>query len=130
MGSFAAHGSRYRGGSGNGGGPGNAGKHFSFQGWGLVQEWEARSACRDTPIELWFGEERPFGDKRSYRTQQQTAQAKAICAGCPVLDDCRQWAMETGPPYGIVGAMTEAERKRLWAEGRAPPKCRDVRLMW
>jgi hypothetical protein len=82
MGSFAAHGSRYRGGSGNGGGPGNAGKHFSFQGWGLVQEWEARSACRDTPIELWFGEERPFGDKRSYRTQQQTAQAKAICAGC------------------------------------------------
>jgi WhiB family transcriptional regulator, redox-sensing transcriptional regulator len=119
MGSFAAHGSRYRGGSGNGGGPGNAGKHFSFQGWGLVQEWEARSACRDTPIELWFGEERPFGDKRSYRTQQQTAQAKAICAGCPVLDDCRQWAMETGPPYGIVGAMTEAERKRLWAEGEA-----------
>jgi WhiB family redox-sensing transcriptional regulator len=117
MGSFASHGSDYW--TGNGGGNHkHAGSHHVY-GWGLINEWEAQAACQDTPIEWWFGTERAFGDRQPVRTRQQTAQAKAICARCPVLDDCRRWAMESGITYGIVGAMTEPERKRLLAEGEA-----------
>lgn len=39
------------------------------------------------------------------------AAAKQICASCPVLDLCRQWALEHNEAiYGVVGGMTETER--------------------
>jgi WhiB family redox-sensing transcriptional regulator len=109
MGSFASHGNSYR----------IISDLHRLQGFGLPQPWEQRAACQDTEIELWFGRDSDERGKRPFRTTEQTAQAKRICISCPVLDECRQWSMETGFPYGIVGAMTEAERKRLWAEGEA-----------
>lgn len=51
-----------------------------------------------------------------YRDSEE--QAKQVCAGCPVLDACRTWALAT-PVGGVVGGMTEAERDR--ARGRAMP---------
>jgi WhiB family redox-sensing transcriptional regulator len=112
MGSFASHGRHWDHG-GNG-----AGNHFAF-GWGLSQKWEEQAACQDTDLDLWFGRESDERGKRPFRTKEQTAQAKAICISCPVLDECRQWSMESGFPFGIVGAMTEAERRKLLAEGEA-----------
>lgn len=37
--------------------------------------------------------------------------AKAVCAGCPVLDDCRAHALSVGEPFGIWGGMSLAERR-------------------
>jgi WhiB family transcriptional regulator, redox-sensing transcriptional regulator len=108
MGSFAAHGSQYSG-----------VRKSGLKGWGMFNAWEEQAACQNTSLELWFGEERPFGVRKAYRTKQQTEKAKAICARCPVLDDCRRWAMESGIPYGIVGAMTEVERQQLIRQGEA-----------
>jgi WhiB family redox-sensing transcriptional regulator len=108
MGSFVAHGSSYWE---------SSGAHHRMEGWGMPEPWEADAACRDSPIEWWFGEEKPFGDKGPLRTRKQTAKAKAICARCPVLDDCRQWVMAVKLPYGVVAAMTETERQRLLDEG-------------
>jgi WhiB family transcriptional regulator, redox-sensing transcriptional regulator len=80
----------------------------------MPEPWEQEAACKGSDIELWFGTERPpLHDKRAIRSKQQTREAKAICARCPVLDECRQWAMESGIPFGLVGMMTEPERKRL-----------------
>lgn len=111
MGSFAAHGRATAV-------DGNGAHHYRLDGWGMFQPWEEQAACQDSPIELWFGN-RPEGIKKSVRTPAQTKAAKAICARCPVLDACRRWAMESGIPHGLVGMMTEAERRRLLAKGEA-----------
>jgi WhiB family redox-sensing transcriptional regulator len=41
------------------------------------------------------------------------ARAKAVCSGCPVVDDCLYFALETGQIDGIWGGMTPPERSRL-----------------
>jgi WhiB family transcriptional regulator, redox-sensing transcriptional regulator len=112
MGSFVPHGNQYSVGS-------NRAHHLRDQGWGIINDWEEQAACQNTDIRLWFGEEKPLGDKGPLRTREQTQQAKAICARCPVLDECRQWAMESGIPYGIVAAMSEAERRKLLGQGES-----------
>jgi WhiB family redox-sensing transcriptional regulator len=55
---------------------------------------------------LFFG---PDGERPRVRTHR-IAKAKAICAGCPVLDDCRNYAIAAGEPVGIWGGLTEDER--------------------
>jgi len=87
--------------------------HYGLKGWGMPEPWEDEAACQDTDLDIWFGTEDEARGRRAFRTKEQTDQAKAICARCPVLDSCRQWAMQTGFPFGIVGMMSEAERKRL-----------------
>jgi WhiB family transcriptional regulator, redox-sensing transcriptional regulator len=104
MGSFVPHGSYFTT---------DGAKYRRDPGWGMPQPWEEQAACKDTSIELWFGEEHPFGVTKAFRTKEQTERAKAICARCPVLDDCREWVMEVQLPFGIVAAMTEVERKQL-----------------
>jgi hypothetical protein len=36
---------------------------------------------------------------------------KAMCLGCPVLEHCRIWSIETNLLKGIAGGMTEIERR-------------------
>jgi len=85
----------------------------------MLQPWEQRAACKDTPIEWWFGKDRDqfrldAGEKiRNYRTREQTAQAKAVCAGCPVRAECLAWALEQRIEFGILGGLTEHERRQL-----------------
>jgi WhiB family redox-sensing transcriptional regulator len=43
---------------------------------------------------------------------RQVAAAKAICARCPVLAECRSWAI-SHEAYGIWGGLTEHQRARL-----------------
>ena len=106
MGTYAGHGREY-------GRSSNGAHHSLMDGWGMPQPWEEQAACQDSPIELWFGDEHDPGIKKSFRTQEQTAHAKAICAACPVLSECRSWALESGIPFGIVGGLTERERQVL-----------------
>jgi Transcription factor WhiB len=68
--------------------------HYRLTGWGTLMPWEERANCKNTPIELWFGDETPIGEKGRGRTKTQTRAAKAICAVCPVLEECRAWALE------------------------------------
>ncbi|MFD6565349.1 WhiB family transcriptional regulator [Micromonospora profundi] len=53
--------------------------------------------------------------------------AKALCAGCPVRDNCLTLAMETDEPWGVWGGYTEVERQRI-AAGRTPRTCRGCGL--
>ncbi len=36
-----------------------------------------------------------------------------ICAGCAVKEDCLDWALTAGMPYGVWGGTTEQQRRRL-----------------
>lgn len=66
--------------------------------------WREAAACAGTDNELFF----PVGDEDS-----RAEQAKEICAGCPVLDECLQYALSTNQTEGVWGGMTGSERRRL-----------------
>jgi WhiB family redox-sensing transcriptional regulator len=70
-------------------------------------DWRHFAACLDEDPELFF----PVGDTGP--ALLQVAEAKAVCAGCPVRVECLTWALETGQNYGIWGGYTENERREL-----------------
>ena len=37
--------------------------------------------------------------------------AKAVCAGCPVVENCLRWALAAREPYGVWGGMSTEERE-------------------
>jgi WhiB family redox-sensing transcriptional regulator len=72
--------------------------------------WRDMAACRDTPEVDFFP---------SPEDVQGIAQAKEVCAGCPVLEECLSYAIETRQTEGVWGGHTTKERTKLrrkWAE--------------
>lgn len=66
--------------------------------------WIDDAACRDTDPDIWFSVD-------SY----VTAEAGAICRGCPALEACLADAAKDGDVhYGIRAGMTPTDRRR-WA---------------
>ena len=39
--------------------------------------------------------------------------AKAICATCPVIKECREQSLKVREPYGVWGGLSEDERRAL-----------------
>jgi WhiB family transcriptional regulator, redox-sensing transcriptional regulator len=72
--------------------------------------WREGAACADRPeVDFFAAPDRPA----------EIARAKAICASCPVADDCLGFAIETNQPDGIWGGYTSKERitlRRRWLE--------------
>ncbi|GHF47645.1 WhiB family redox-sensing transcriptional regulator [Amycolatopsis bartoniae] len=75
--------------------------------------WQERAACRDEDPELFFPVSAMGPGAR------QVAQAKAVCARCPVRAECLQYALDTGLDHGIFGGTTDAERRKLFRRTRA-----------
>jgi WhiB family redox-sensing transcriptional regulator len=73
------------------------------------------AACRTADPDLFFGSDREFVTAR----QKREAEAKAVCAGCPVRDACLAYALDSGQDYGIWGGLTEDERRALLRQRRA-----------
>lgn len=44
---------------------------------------------------------------------ESTAEAKAICAGCQVREQCLEWALDNAEKFGIWGGLSERERRRI-----------------
>jgi WhiB family redox-sensing transcriptional regulator len=42
-----------------------------------------------------------------------TKEAKEVCRGCIVREDCLEYALSHGEKFGIWGGMSERERRRL-----------------
>ncbi|MGH9166806.1 MAG: WhiB family transcriptional regulator [Acidimicrobiia bacterium] len=75
-----------------------------------VEHWREAAACRDLGSDLFF----PLSDDAA----EQVEEAKAVCAGCSVREDCLAYALATGQWAGIWGGYTADERRRLrkrWA---------------
>jgi hypothetical protein len=72
-------------------------------------DWRESAACRTEDPELFF----PPGDSGPWLLTIE--QAKAICAACPVLAACGQWAADNHNQVkqGIFGGLTERERASL-----------------
>ncbi|WP_434599482.1 WhiB family transcriptional regulator [Streptomyces sp. A5-4] len=72
-----------------------------------MESWIERAACTDEDPELFF----PVSAEGPGAEQRQ--QAKAVCAGCPVKQECLHWALTTGQTSGIWGGTCERERAAI-----------------
>jgi WhiB family redox-sensing transcriptional regulator len=84
-------------------------------GAGLVvdRNWRDRAACRLVDPELFF----PVGNDGPALVQ--IAEAKAICARCPVVAQCLSFAL-VALPEGIAGGLTVEERRTRRRASRSP----------
>lgn len=71
--------------------------------------WRDQAACRDVDPELFFP---PVGDK--YMAED----AREVCAGCSVAEECLEAALTAPLPAGIWAGLNLHERKILHAERR------------
>ena len=73
--------------------------------WG--DEWRAKAACTGADTDLFF----PAG--RSGEVLMRTERAKSICRSCPCCDACLAFAIETNQEFGVWGAASEEDRRRM-----------------
>ena len=71
-------------------------------------EWRATGACLSADPDLFF----PIATGGPAATAQ-IMMAQRICAGCPVRQQCLDFAMRTGETNGIWGGTTPEERIRV-----------------
>ena len=72
-------------------------------------EWQERGACANVSVERFFS---PDLERGAPRRARETA-AKAICAPCPVKEQCLAHALSVREPYGIWGGVTAEERAAM-----------------
>ncbi len=81
-------------------------------------DWRARARCRDiSDPEIFF----PTAESGRL-LEAGVAEARKVCAGCPVTEQCLAFAREW-LPYGIAAGLTPAERRRN-AHGRPRRRAR------
>ncbi|MET0467786.1 MAG: WhiB family transcriptional regulator [Aeromicrobium sp.] len=72
-------------------------------------EWQYDGACREADPETFFSPDAERGPRRRARE----AAAKALCAVCPVVQECLQHALTVREPYGVWGGLTINERDSI-----------------
>ncbi|MGH3495158.1 MAG: WhiB family transcriptional regulator [Sciscionella sp.] len=65
-------------------------------------EWTERALCAQTDPEAFFPEK-----------GGSTREAKRICTGCEVRDECLEYALAHDERFGIWGGLSERERRKL-----------------
>ncbi|KAF0846264.1 WhiB family redox-sensing transcriptional regulator [Nocardia caishijiensis] len=68
----------------------------------IEEQWQERALCAQTDPEAFFPEK-----------GGSTREAKRICLGCEVRDQCLEYALAHDERFGIWGGLSERERRRL-----------------
>ena len=71
--------------------------------------WQNAAACRYGPLDLFFG---PEGEQQHEKPARE-AEAKKICARCPVRAACLDEAVANGIRFGVFGGTGEDERQAI-----------------
>lgn len=80
------------------------------------RSWQPVALCSGNHSHLFFP---PSAQERKDERQRRETRAKAVCQVCPVVSDCRTYALQIREPYGIWGGLTETERRRTHANAVA-----------
>ena len=64
--------------------------------------WQLEANCLGVDPDLFFPER-----------GASTKEAKAVCKGCVVREDCLEFALQNGEKFGIWGGLSERERRRI-----------------
>jgi WhiB family redox-sensing transcriptional regulator len=74
----------------------------------VIGGWREQAACNgDADPDAWFAS--PLGEP------ERVARAADICRGCPVQENCLDFAVEIGADYGIWGGLDTVDRRDLGA---------------
>jgi len=79
-----------------------------------IWEWQFDGSCRKADPQLFF---HPEGERGPARHKRDAA-AVAVCAGCPVMEQCRQHGLTVREPYGVWGGLTEEDREAIYLAER------------
>lgn len=74
-----------------------------------TRNWREHAACAGMGVDLFF---HPTFE-RGFTRARRFAEARAVCARCPVTSQCREFALQVGERYGTWGGLDELERRRL-----------------
>lgn len=55
-------------------------------------------------------------------------EARELCKACPMVVPCAEYALRTGIPYGVFGALDETERARYWRGRGGRPHLFDLEI--
>ncbi len=66
------------------------------------RDWQTKANCMGVDPDLFFPER-----------GASTREAKEVCRGCVVREDCLEFALANGEKFGIWGGLSERERRRL-----------------
>ena len=83
-------------------------------------EWQFEGACLEADPSLFF---HPDGERGPARARRDAA-AVAVCAGCPVLQACRNHGLSVREPYGVWGGLTEDDREAIYKAERPAGRIR------
>lgn len=77
--------------------------------------WSDSANCRGVDVSLFYPER-----------GEPVDEAKAICDGCVVRDQCLEYALARGEKHGIWGGKAERERRILRRERKAAAAARQA----
>lgn len=75
------------------------------------RRWSPRGICRPEDHHLFFAEGGTPGNPPGPRIAKRWAQAKEICAMCPVAEECKRDSL--GEEYGVFGGVDQYERSQI-----------------
>ena len=78
--------------------------------WDEDVDWQTQAACRGADANLFFA---PTHQETKEERTAREAQAKSVCASCPVREQCLTFALTTRESHGIWGGLNEGERRHL-----------------
>jgi WhiB family redox-sensing transcriptional regulator len=67
-----------------------------------VPAWQRQANCMGVDPDLFFPER-----------GASTREAKEVCRGCVVREECLEYALTNGEKFGIWGGLSERERRRI-----------------
>lgn len=71
--------------------------------------WQGQGKCVGEDPEIFF---LPHNARMSIK-RERVARAKKICDGCPVIEQCLEFALSMSEEYGVWGGMSEDERRKI-----------------
>jgi WhiB family redox-sensing transcriptional regulator len=64
--------------------------------------WQSQANCMGVDPDLFFPER-----------GASTREAKEVCRGCVVREDCLEYALSNSEKFGIWGGLSERERRKI-----------------
>ncbi|ASR75926.1 transcriptional regulator WhiB-like [Mycobacterium phage Aziz] len=98
-------------------------------------DWRTRSVCTAEDFDMSFDSVEDLIENGMAKEEAHifcattVEQAKAVCARCPVISQCRDDAFSRDEEYGVWGGMAPQERKqerKVWLQLRVGPAVPEV----
>lgn len=78
----------------------------------LMPDWHLEAQCKGVNKSVFFGSSSP--DERPAYTLSSIRKARAICATCPVFNECITHAIRVREDYGLWAGTTMRQRRELF----------------